>query len=194
MGEESSEQEGFSDIMSEEGEKKPSGKKKVQFTENVEDAIDEDEEYGDEEEGEGEMDEDGEEGVEEEDEENEEDELDDEAEDEEREEEEEKAPVKTLKPVKNTDKEVVPTSLDNPEIEKALRSVLNKVSEGNIEVMFTNLMDLVKKYVGKGTGKPSLKVAMFAHCYAKIFIQMNISSQQQMNAILSVNCALVCGI
>ena len=96
--------------------------------------------------------------------------------------------------MKNTDKEVFPTSLDNPEIEKALRSVLNKVSEGNIEVMFTNLMDLVKKYVGKGTGKPSLKVAMFAHCYAKIFIQMNISSQQQMNAILSVNCALVCGI
>jgi hypothetical protein len=39
-----------------------------------------------------------------------------------------------------------------------------------------------------------LKVAVFAHCYAKIFIQMNISSQQQMNAILSVNCALVCGI
>ena len=77
MGDESSEQEGFSDIMSEEGEKKPSGKKKVQFTENVEDAIDEDEEYGDEEEGEGEMDEDGEEGVEEEDEENEEDVLED---------------------------------------------------------------------------------------------------------------------
>ena len=123
------------------------------------------------------MEEDGEEGMEEEDEEDEEHVIDDdEAEDEESEEEEVKAPVKTLKPVKNTDKDVIPATIDNPEIEKALRSVLNKVSEGNIEVMFTNLMDLVKKYVGKGTGKPSLKVAMFAHCYAKIFIQMNISS------------------
>jgi hypothetical protein len=187
MSEESSEQEGFSDIMSEEGEKKPSGKKKVQFTDDVEDAVDEDDEYGDEEEGEREMEEDAEEGMEDEDEENE-------AEEEDSEEEKEKAPVKPLKLVKTVDKDVVPAILDNPEIEKALRSVLNKVSEGNIEVMFTNLMDLVKKYVGKGTGKPSLKVAMFAHCYAKIFIQMNISSQQQMNAILSVNCALVCGI
>jgi hypothetical protein len=180
-------------MSDEEGEKKPrDGKKKVRFTEDEEDAADEDEEYGDEEEGEGEMEEDGEEGMEDEDDDNEEDVLDDEAEDEESE--EEKAPVKNLKQVKTADKDVVPTSLDNSEIEKALRSVLNKVSEGNIEVMFTNLMDLVKKYVGKGTGKPSLKVAMFAHCYAKIFIQMNISSQQQMNAILSVNCALVCGI
>jgi hypothetical protein len=66
--------------------------------------------------------------------------------------------------------------LDNPEIEKAIRSVLNKVSEGNIEVMFTSLMAVVKQHVGKGTGKPSLKVATFAFCYAKIFIQMNISS------------------
>ena len=191
MGDESSEQEGFSDIMSEEGEKKPTkkgdGKKKVQFTEDdEEDAIDEDDEYGDEEEGEEDM--------EDEEEEMDEDMLDDEADEEESEEEEEKALLKPQKPVKTTDQEVVPATLDNPEIEKALRSVLNKVSEGNIEVMFTNLMDLVKKYVGKGTGKPSLKVAMFAHCYAKIFIQMNISSQQQMNAILSVNCALVCGI
>lgn len=173
MGDESSEQEGFSDIMSEEGEKKLAtkrdGKKKVHFTEddeNKEDALDEDDEYGDEEEGEEDMEEDGE------DEDNE-----NEADEEESEEEEEKAPVKLLKPVKTADQDVVPASLDNPEIEKALRSVLNKVSEGNIEVMFTNLMDLVKKYVGKGTGKPSLKVAMFAHCYAKIFIQMNISSQ-----------------
>jgi hypothetical protein len=117
------------------------------------------------------MEEDGEDGMEDEDNEN------DESDEEESEEEEEKAPVKLLKPVKTADQDVVPASLDNPEIEKALRSVLNKVSEGNIEVMFTNLMDLVKKYVGKGTGKPSLKVAMFAHCYAKIFIQMNISSQ-----------------
>jgi hypothetical protein len=190
MGDESSEQEGFSDIMSEEGEKKPTkkgdGNKKVHFTkDDEEDALDEDEVYGDEEEGEGEMEEDGEEGMEDED---------DEADEEESEEEMEKAPVKPIKPVKTTDQEVLPATLDNPEIEKALRSVLNKVSEGNIEVMFTNLMDLVKKFVGKGTGKPSLKVAMFAHCYAKIFIQMNISSQQQMNAILSVNCALVCGI
>ena len=78
MGDESSEQEGFSDIMSEEGEKKPRGKKKVKFTEEEEeDAVDEDEEYGDEEEGEGEMEEDGEEGMEDEDEENEEDVLDD---------------------------------------------------------------------------------------------------------------------
>jgi hypothetical protein len=103
--------------------------------------------------------------------------IENEADEEESEEEEEKAPVKLLKPVKTADQDVFPASLDNPEIEKALRSVLNKVSEGNIEVMFTNLMDLVKKYVGKGTVKPSLKVAMFAHCYAKIFIQMNISSQ-----------------
>ena len=132
--------------------------------------------------------------MEDEEEEMDEDMLDDEADEEESEEEEEKALVKPQKPVKITVQEVVPATLDNPEIEKALRSVLNKVSEGNIEVMFTNLMDLVKKIVGKGTGKPSLKVAMFAHCYAKIFIQMNISSQQQMNAILSVNCALVCGI
>jgi hypothetical protein len=71
---------------------------------------------------------------------------------------------------------VVNATLDSPEIEKAIRSVLNKVSEGNIEVMFNSLMEVVKQYVGKGTGKPSLKVATFAHCYAKIFIQMNISS------------------
>ena len=57
MGDESSEQEGFSDIMSEEGEKKPTKKgdgkkKKVHFPEdNEEDAIDEDDEYGYEEEG-----------------------------------------------------------------------------------------------------------------------------------------------
>jgi hypothetical protein len=82
------------------------------------------------------MEEDGEEGMEDED---------DEAEEEESEEEEEKAQFKPIKPVKTTDQEVVPATLDNPEIEKALRSVLNKVSEGNIEVMFTNLMDLVKK-------------------------------------------------
>ena len=137
------------------------------------------------------MDEDGDEGMEDEE---DEDMLDDEADIEDCEVEEEKAPIKPLKPVKTPDRDVVPANLDNPEIEKALRSVLNKVSEGNIEVMFTSLMDLVKKFVGKGTGKPSMKVAIFAHCYAKIFIQMNISSQQQMNAILSVNCALVCGI
>jgi hypothetical protein len=72
MGDESSEQEGFSDIMSEEGKKKPAtksnGTKKVHFTEDdEEDALDEDDEndeYGDEEEGEGEMEEDGEEGME----------------------------------------------------------------------------------------------------------------------------------
>jgi hypothetical protein len=66
MGDEYSEQEGFSDIMSEEGEKKPTkkgdGKKKVNFTEddeNEEDALDEEDEYGDEEEGEEDMEEDG---------------------------------------------------------------------------------------------------------------------------------------
>jgi hypothetical protein len=36
--------------------------------------------------------------------------------------------------------------LDDPEIEKAIRSVLNKVSEGNIEVMFNSLLAVVKMY------------------------------------------------
>ena len=81
------------------------------------------------------MEEDGEEGMEHEDEENE-------VEEEDSEEEEEKPPVKHLKLVKTVDKDVVPATLDNPDIEKALRSVLNKVTEGNIEVIFTNLMDL----------------------------------------------------
>ncbi len=52
--------------------------------------------------------------------------------------------------------------------------MLNKVSEGNIEVMFAMLMDVIKQFVPK----KSAQVASFAHCYAKIFIQMNISNQQ----------------
>ena len=61
-----------------------------------------------------------------------------------------------------------PLVLDNPDIEKAIRSVLNKVSEGNIEPMFNSLLAVVKQY-GQNT-------SVFAHCYAKIFIQMNISN------------------
>ncbi len=60
-----------------------------------------------------------------------------------------------------------PIQLDNPDIEKAIRSVLNKVSEGNIEPMFQSLLAVVKQYTNP---KQSQSVAVFAHCYAKIFI------------------------
>lgn len=39
-----------------------------------------------------------------------------------------------------------PLTLDNPDIEKALRQVLNKVSEGNVEPMFQSLLAVVKQY------------------------------------------------
>lgn len=81
--------------------------------------------------------------------------------------------------------------LENPDIEKGIRSVLNKVSEGNIEPMFQSLLAVVKLHV---VPRQAASVAVFASCYAKIFYQMNIANQQQMNAILSVNCAFVCGL
>ncbi|CDW86880.1 nucleolar mif4g domain-containing protein 1 [Stylonychia lemnae] len=76
--------------------------------------------------------------------------------------------------------------LENPAIEKAIRSVLNKVSEGNLEIMFNKLIDETKGYFKNPI--------TYAYCYAKIFIQMSISLQQQMNAILSVNCAFICAL
>lgn len=53
-------------------------------------------------------------------------------------------------------------------MEKAIRQVLNKVSEGNIEPMFNQMLELVKQYHKK-------QPLQFIHSYAKIFIQMNIS-------------------
>ncbi len=69
--------------------------------------------------------------------------------------EEVKSLEKPLSKLKQKESGKISLILDNPDIEKALRSVLNKVSEGNIEVMFTSLMDVVKLHVGKGNGKPS---------------------------------------
>ncbi len=86
---------------------------------------------------------------------------------------------------------IVQPPIDSPEIEKGIRSVLNKVSEGNIEPMFQSLLAVVKQYVNI---KSSQSVTVFATSYAKIFVQMNIANQQQMNAILSVNCAFICGL
>jgi hypothetical protein len=61
--------------------------------------------------------------------------------------------------------------------------VLNKVSEGNVEIMFKTLVDTTKQY-----HKNQLT---FALAYSKVFIQMNIASLQQLSAILSVNCVFV---
>ena len=185
MMDDSSEQEGFSEIMSGDDEGFE-GKPQKHSSDQDEDDEDFDSEDDNGEEYDEEDDQGDEEGLEEEAEEDIEDvdeEYDEEAEeiidddisedesDDEEEEEEQKVPAKPLKAEKTQ------ATLDNPDIEKAIRSVLNKVSEGYIELMFTSLMEVVKQHVGKGTGKPSLKVAMFAHCYAKIFIQMNIASQ-----------------
>ena len=55
---------------------------------------------------------------------------------------------------------------------KAIRSVLNKVSEGNIEPMFQSIQSVVKQFIH--SNKPSIELAQFATAYAKIFVQMNI--------------------
>ena len=103
-----------------------------------------------------------------------EDEFDEEEDEVEEEEEEEvKEPVKFKKEVKvekSTEKsKSAVVVMDNPEIEKAIRSVLNKVSEGNIEPMFSSLLAVAKHHA-------KASVPVFAHCYAKIFLQMNIYS------------------
>ncbi len=78
-------------------------------------------------------------------------------------------------------------------MEKSIRQVLNKVSEGNIEPMFTALTAVVTQYL-KPSSKPSIELAQFAKAYAKIFITMNIAASSQLTAILSTNCALICAL
>ena len=67
---------------------------------------------------------------------------------------------------------------------KEIRSILNRVSEGNVEVMFTQLKEVVEKYIKKDR-------ETFLECYSQIFMQLNVGLQQNMSAILSVNCAYI---
>lgn len=74
--------------------------------------------------------------------------------------------------------------IDMPQTEKQIRSVLNKVSEGNMDPMFEQITKVVHELMPKDS-------LSFTRAYSKIFMQLNISLQQQMNAILSVNCVYV---
>jgi hypothetical protein len=78
-------------------------------------------------------------------------------------------------------------TLDNPDLEKSLRSILNKVTEGNVDPMFySHIQPLSQTYRA-----PTL-VPQFAHAFTKLFIQFNITHNQQMStALLSVNCAFL---
>jgi hypothetical protein len=49
--------------------------------------------------------------------------------------------------------------IDNPAIEKSIRQVLNKVSEGNIEPMFTALTAVVNQYLPVKSSKPTQELA-----------------------------------
>ena len=67
---------------------------------------------------------------------------------------------------------------ENKDMEKSIRQVLNKVTEGNIEPMFNALTAVVKQYISTNNNKPSMELAQFAKAYVKIFITMNIASAQ----------------
>ena len=73
------------------------------------------------------------------------------------------------------------------EAEKELRPVLNRVSEGNIDPMFEKLREVFNKAMQKD--KQARQV--YYEAYAKNFIALTISQQQQMNQLLSVNCVFV---
>jgi hypothetical protein len=63
-------------------------------------------------------------------------------------------------------------------MEKGIRSILNKVSEGNIELMFNNLMELIDSMNFKQleTKTQQKQLTLFAQAYSKIFMQMNIQN------------------
>ena len=55
--------------------------------------------------------------------------------------------------------------------------------------MFQSLILVVREHAST-----KASVGPFAQCYAKLFLQLAVHSTQQMNALLSVNCALACGL
>ena len=93
-----------------------------------------------------------------------------------------------LVPIKQENKAKAPElpkpKIDMPQTEKQIRSVLNKVSEGNMDPMFEQITKVVHELMPKDS-------LSFTRAYSKIFMQLNINLQQQMNAILSVNCVYV---
>jgi hypothetical protein len=78
----------------------------------------------------------------------------------------------------------VKSKLDIAAASKAIRTILNKVSEGNIEPMFKQLMVVVDSNY-------ALDPLEFCKAYASIFIQLSVNMQTQMTAILSVNCVYI---
>ena len=89
---------------------------------------------------------------------------------------------------KPTSKSKTPSPESIAHISKTLRSILNRVSEGNIDPMFksleTSLDELLSKYDPNTVWTE----------YHKIFCQLTMGLQQNMNAILSVNCVYVTAI
>lgn len=77
------------------------------------------------------------------------------------------------------------TNLDPQIISKQLRSILNKVSEGNIDPMFKQLSEVLD---GMECGE------IVWQEYSKIFCQLTLNLEQNMNVILSVNCVFVSAI
>ena len=71
--------------------------------------------------------------------------------------------------------------------ERDLRPILNRVSEGNIDPMFQKLKELFNKVMTKD----KVTKTAYYEAYAKNFITLAISQQQQMNQLLSVNCVFV---
>jgi len=69
--------------------------------------------------------------------------------------------------VKIEPKKVEP-KIDLASTSKAIRSILNKVSEGNIEPMFKQLMTVVDDLITKDENT-------FAECYTAIFNQLTIN-------------------
>ena len=74
--------------------------------------------------------------------------------------------------------------LDVAATSKAIRSILNKVSEGNIDPMFKQLLVVVESTYQKSPIE-------FCKAYSDIFIQLSVNLSTQMTAILSVNCVYV---
>ena len=63
-----------------------------------------------------------------------------------------------------------PSKLDAKETTKQIRSVLNKVSEGNIDPMFKELLKVVDELMPKDP-------TVFSQCYSDIFNQLCINHQ-----------------
>lgn len=65
--------------------------------------------------------------------------------------------------------------------------MLNRVSEGNIDPMFQKLQEIFNKAMNKDK---KMRHAYY-EAYARNYIVLAISQQQQMNQLLSVNCVFV---